>query len=355
MPKEIIKLPGLIDPHVHLCEPGAKHKEDFETGTKAAIAGGYTTILDMPNNPEPTVSLQALKKKIELGQNRIFCDVGFHFGATLDSSRYFELIKNQVFGLKIYMNHTTGPLLVDKLYQLQTIFSTWPKGKPVLVHAEGETLETAINLAKEYRQNLHICHVAQKMEIEMIKAAKENGLKVTCEVTPHHLFLTESDAKILGPFGVMRPPIATESDRQALWDNLNVIDIIASDHAPHTEDEKLLSKPTPFGVLGLETTLPLLLSAVAEGKLTLEKLVDATSTKPRQIFGISDQPETYTEVDLKESYTIDSSKLKTKCAWTPYDGKRVTGKVVKVVLRGNVVFDGDKIENDPIGKVIYPI
>jgi len=353
MSKEIVRLPGLIDAHVHLREPGATQKEDFETGTRAAIAGGYTTVLDMPNNPEPTVAPDALQKKIQLAGNRIYCDIGFHFGGTRESSQYFEEVKNEVFGLKVYMNHTTGTLLVENPQDLQDIFARWPRGKIIMVHAEGETLRTAIDLAKNNNQRLHVCHVSQKQEIEMIRDAKEKRLPVTCEVSAHHLFLTENDVSSLGSFGIMRPPLATESDRQALWDNLDVVDIIASDHAPHTKEEKTSEKP-PFGVPGLETTLPLLLTAVVDGRLTIERLVQLTSTRPREIFAVEETTDTYTEVDLRESYIIDGSKLRTKAGWTPFDGVRVTGRVVRVILRGEVVCDGESIKEYPRGKVIYP-
>jgi len=355
MSREIVRLSGLVDTHVHLREPGATQKEDFETGTKAAIVGGYTAVLDMPNNPKPeeTVTPQSLQKKISLASNRIYCDVGFHFGGIGESSQYFEKVRNEVFGLKVYMNHTTGTLLVEDPQDLQTVFSRWPRGKVIMVHAEGETLQTALDLAKRNRQRLHVCHVSQKQEIEMIRDAKEKRLPVTCEISAHHLFLTENDVPALGSFGIMRPPLATENDRQALWDNLDVVDIIASDHAPHSREEKASEKP-PFGVPGLETTLPLLLTAVADGRLTLYRLSELISLKPRLIFGLRQNPETYTEIDLKESYIIDSSKLKTKAGWTPFEGVRVTGRVIKVVLRGNVVYDGESITEDPKGRVIYP-
>lgn len=354
MRKELLRLPGLVDPHVHLREPGATQKEDFETGTRAALAGGYTTIIDMPNNPEPTTSPQALQKKITLAGNRICCDVGFYFGATAKSNQYFEEVLDKVFGLKVYMTHTTGPLLVDKEEDRRLVFAKWPRSKPILVHLEGEeTLETAINLARRFGQRLHICHVSQKREIELIKAAKERGLPLTCEVTPHHLFLTEADVKTLGPFGLMRPPLATEQDRQALWDNLDVVDIIASDHAPHTKEEKAGTDKPPFGVPGLETTLTLLLSAVADNRLSMERLVELTSKRPKEIFGLSEETETYTEIDLEKSYVIDPSNLQTKCGWTPFEGMRATGRVVRVVLRGEVVFDGENVKSPVKGKVIY--
>jgi carbamoyl-phosphate synthase/aspartate carbamoyltransferase/dihydroorotase len=153
----------------------------------------------------------------------------------------------------------------------------------------------------------------------------------------------------------MKPNLKTEMDRLALWENLKlgVIDIIVTDHAPHTREDKLSEKP-PFGVPGLETSLPLLLTAVAEEKLTLDQVVKLTSTNPRKIFGIRESVETFTEVDLKESYVIDARNLKTKCAWTPFEGKRVTGKISRVVLRGKTVYDGEQVIGEPKGNIIYP-
>lgn len=355
MPQEIVRIPSPIDAHVHLREPGATQKEDFMTGTRAAIAGGYTTVLDMPNNPKPfeTTTPENLHEKIKLAQDRIFCDVGFHFGGVSESIPYFDEIRDEVFELKVYMNHTTGPLLVENPLELQEVFSKWPRNKIIMVHAEGETLKAALDLTQRNQRRLHVCHVSQKREIEMIKDAKEEGLQITCEVSAHHLFLTKADASTLGPYGIMRPPLATEKDRLFLWANMDVIDIIASDHAPHTIAEKEGEKP-PFGVPGLETTLPLMLNAVADEKLTLERLIELVSYAPRRIFGIRPTDGTYTEVDLSKRYTIDSSQLQTKAGWTPFDGARVKGKVTKTVLRGEVVFNGEEVLEKPRGRVIYP-
>ena len=148
--QKLVRLPGLIDPHVHLREPGATQKEDFETGTKAAIVGGYTTVLDMPNNPVATISPEALQEKINLAKGRIYCDVGFHFGASSSSIKYFTEVSKKVFGLKVYMNQTTGDLLMEDDQTLEAVFSAWPKDVPVLVHAEGDTLQKAISLAKRF-------------------------------------------------------------------------------------------------------------------------------------------------------------------------------------------------------------
>ena len=351
---KIITLPGFIDVHTHLREPGATQKEDFETGTKAAIAGGYTAILDMPNNPIPTVSEQSLDQKIALTTGRIYCDVGFHFGATPTNYETFQKIKDKAFGLKVYMNYTTGDLLMEDSAALEKVFSHWIKGKPVLVHAEGDTLQKAITLAKIYNQKLHVCHVSLKKEIELIKQAKKEKLNISCEVSCHHLFLTQEDAKRLGPYGAMRPPLAAEEDRVALWGNLDIVDMIASDHAPHTKEEKETPGKVVNGVPGLETSLPLLLTAVNEGKISLEKVIELTSENPRRIFKIPPQHDTEVEVDIEEKYKIDSKNLCTKCGWTPFEGTEVVGKIKKVVLRGKVVFDQEKILG-PLGQVMLPV
>lgn len=348
----MITIPGLIDTHVHLREPGATQKEDFESGTKAAIAGGYTTILDMPNNPKPTVTAEALEEKIKLTKNRIYADVGFHFGATLESVSYFPEVQNKVFGLKVYMNHTTGTLLQEDPKVLQTIFASWPKDKVLMVHAEGPTLKTAIDLAKKNNNKLHVCHVSLAGEISLIKQAKQAGLPITCEVTCHHLFLTQEDAKRLGPYGMMRPPLG---DPDVLWKGIKdqTIDTIASDHAPHTKEEKDGPNP-PNGVPGLETTLPLLLTAVSEGKLTIDRLIELTHINPKRIFNLPEQLDTFVEIDPNFRYTLDAKRLYTKCKWTPFEGMKVVGKAKRVVLRGKVVYRNGEFLGNPRGNIIYP-
>ncbi|MBI2601007.1 dihydroorotase family protein [Candidatus Daviesbacteria bacterium] len=350
-------LPGLIDTHVHLREPGATQKEDFETGTKAAIAGGYTLILDMPNNPEPTITPDAISKKVKLATGRIYSDVGLHFGATRESSNFFKEIVDKVFALKVYMNHTTGTLLQKDPKALQIIFSSWPKEKVLMVHAEDETLKNAIKLAKKNGNKLHICHISLKEEIELIKQAKKEGVQITCEVSCHHLFLTEKERKRLGPFAIMRPPLSTKTDQDTLWEAIadGTINTIASDHAPHTREEKLNTIQPPNGVPGLETTLPLLLTAVNEGRLTIERLIELTNTNPRKIFNIPEQPDTFVEVDPNLRYTLDARHLYTKCAWTPFEGIKVTGKIKRIILRGNVVFKNGSVVKPPKGQVIYPV
>lgn len=350
---ENIKLPGLIDVHTHLREPGGIQKEDFETGTKAAIAGGYTLILDMPNNIPPTITSRDLSNKEKLAKGRIYCDVGFNFGATSSSVKYFKKIKSRVFGLKVYMNQTTGTLLVDKQTEREVIFKSWTSPLPIMTHSEGETVLEAISLAKKYKKALHICHISLD-QLKYISQARIGGLQITCEVCPHHLFLNREDQKRLGPLGVMKPQLLSKQDQEKLWDNIDKIDMISTDHAPHTLNEKYDQTSPKFGVPGLETTLPLMLNAAHKKWITVEKLVKMLSTNPRKIFKIPIQPKTYVLVDTSKTYKISSKKLYTKCAWTPFGDLEGKGEIKRVVIRGKTVFQNGVFFSKPSGLVIYP-
>ncbi|MBL7159401.1 amidohydrolase family protein [Candidatus Microgenomates bacterium] len=340
---QLTKLPGIIDAHVHLRDPGAIQKEDLYTGTCAALAGGIVALIDMPNNSFPTTSLRTLRRKERLAAKKCVCDYGFYFGASNKNWDVDQVASNKTFGLKIYMDHTTGPLLIEDLKVLENHFRFWPKEKPILVHAEDSTLAKAIGLTLIYKKWLHICHVSQASEIELIKRAKKAGGTITCEVAPHHLFLTKEDGKKLGPFVKMRPPLRTKKDQQTLWWAINndLIDYIATDHAPHTLKEKK-SDNSPYGVPGLETMLPLLLTAVTQKRLSLKKLIELTSLKPSKLLKIK-LKDCWVEVDLNKSWLIRNKNLKTKCGWSPFDGWKVKGKVIKVFIRGKKVFENGKV------------
>lgn len=347
---KLVKLPGMIDIHTHLRDPGATHKEDFYTGTASALKGGVTMILDMPNNPFPTISPQALKEKEKIAQKKAVCDYGFIFGASQkDNTHHFKKVIPKVAALKIYLDQTTGTLLVQKLALLEKIFQNWQSDKPIMVHAEENTLAKAIALAHLYKRHLHCCHISLKEEVELIKKAKEQGVKITAEVTPHHLFLTKDNQKKLGPFAFMKPPLRHQKDVDSLWQGIKkgIIDIIATDHAPHLKKEKQNKKPA-FGVPGLETALPLLLTAVKERKIPLEKVIELYHQKPKQIFKLPNQPNTYLFIDLNKKWTIKNEDLKTKCGWSPFAGWSVYGKVHQVILRGKIVYK-DGIIKVPAG------
>jgi dihydroorotase-like cyclic amidohydrolase len=230
----MITLPGLIDPHVHLREPGQSEKEDFYTGTTAALAGGFTTIIDMPNNLTPITTLQRLEDKKSLAKEKTVIDIGFHFGTLGNNLDEFTNVTGKVMGLKIYLNHTTGDFLIDKA-NMVAIFSAWPsENGPILLHAEENMISEVIDIAKQTKKRIHICHVSSENELSIIMRAKEQRIPVTCGVTPHHLFLTNDDEKYLGVFGLMKPELKTKKDVAFLWKHLKAIDIVESDHAPHT-------------------------------------------------------------------------------------------------------------------------
>ena len=312
--------PGLIDVHVHLREPGATHKEDFLTGSESAVAGGFSFIIDMPNNPVPTLTMARLNQKIRLSRKAV-CGIGFHFGTNGKNTREFVSAAKhpKVFGLKLYCNHTTGEMLFEDINLLTNVFKSWPKGKPILVHAEGLQLAATIGLAAAYNQRLHVCHISQAVEVELVKMAKKAGLAITAGVTPHHLYLPKGE--------IMKPPLGLAADQKSLWQGLKdgTIDIVESDHAPHTKEEKRGSKPA-FGVPGLETTLGLMLLGVKQKKCSLSEVKKWLYDRPRKIFKIPAQKTTIS-FDPDKPYRLREADLKTKCRWSPFTGWTLYGKV----------------------------
>jgi dihydroorotase-like cyclic amidohydrolase len=351
----LVRLPGLIDPHVHLRDPGATHKEDFTTGTRAAIAGGITLVLDMPNNPgAPVVTPEALGAKESAAGGRLLCDVGLYYGATASNAATYPEVAGQVFGLKLYLDHTTGDLKVEELEAIREVMRAWPANKPLLVHAEDRTVAMVLGVAAHVGRGVHFCHVSRKVEIEMIRDAKERGMPVTCEVAPHHLYLTEDDVPRLRGFGVMKPALRRRSDVDALWANLDAVDMIATDHAPHTLEEKQGEHPA-FGIPGLETSLPLMLTAVHEGRLSLDRLVEMMHGAPARVFNTTPQPDTYIEVDTDARWTITQEAVQSKCGWTAFEGMSVVGAVRRVVLRGTTALDDGRVTAGPgLGRVVRP-
>jgi carbamoyl-phosphate synthase / aspartate carbamoyltransferase / dihydroorotase len=338
----VITLPGLIDPHVHLREPGAAHKEDWDSGTASALAGGFTTVLAMPNTQPPIVDTQTLNLALSLAKSKARCDYAQYIGAGPENAVEASLLASKTAGLKLYLDQTYGPLRLDDMTLWMEHFAHWPRHLPIVAHSESRTMAAVILIAALYDRPVHIAHVSLREEILLIKKAKQQGVKVTCEVGPHHLFLSKEDISHLGEGrSEVRPRLASRQDQQALWDNLDVIDVFATDHAPHTLEEKDSLKPPP-GFPGLETALPLLLTAVHENRLTLNDLILRMHTNPRKIFGLPEQPDTYIEVDPDARWTISASHLHSRCGWTPFEGMQVTGCIRKVVLRGRDAFrDGE--------------
>lgn len=347
-------LPGLIDIHVHLRTPGAEHKETIESGTRAALAGGFTAILAMPNTRPPIADGQALVAVRRQLAGAARCDVGQYVAGTAGNAEEARACAPLACGLKLYMNETYGSLRIDSLASLAAHFRTWPRERPIVVHAEDVAVATAIGMAAAFGRAIHIAHVSRADEIRLIAAAKEAGLPVSCEVTPHHLFLTEADGAALGARGIMRPPLATAGDVAALWQHLAVIDCLATDHAPHTLAEKAGPAPPP-GVPGLETALPLMLTAVHERRLSLERLVELMSETPARLFGITTPSESAVEVEIGPARILPDHGYETKVDWSPFAGFEVRGMVRRTFLRGQVVWEaGRGVVAQRPGRLIPP-
>ena len=334
----LMKFPGLADVHVHLRVPGGEHKEDYRTGSAAALAGGFTTIMAMPNTNPAITTADGWQTAQRQAENESLCDVALFMGVSMSSIDNLPELGKLAPALKLYMDLTFGDLRIEGMENLERIAELWPRDKVLALHAEGESVRTGLKLAEKFHRRMHFCHISRKDEIEWIAEAKEQGLQVTCEVTPHHLFLTDADAVRLGPLGDMRPRLASQSDVDALWSHINTtIDCVASDHAPHTLAEKQASQNPPPGVPGLESTLPLLLNAAAEGRISYDRIVSLLSTNPRRIYSLPEQPDTWVEIDPEESYEFPDHELYTKCAWSPFSGTLIKGRILRVVLRGKEV------------------
>lgn len=351
----MIKLPGLIDPHVHVREPGQTHKEDWDTATQAALAGGVTMILAMPNTKPPIFDEATLNLSLEAAKTKARCDYGQYLGAGPENAAEVARLAPKAAALKMYLDSTFGELRLDDMTLWLEHFRLWPGPGPIVLHAESRSMAAALAFAQMFDQPVHIAHVSLREEILIIREAKARGVKVTCEVCPHHLFLSSPNSEEIeggqgGGRSEVRPRLATQDDVNALWQNLDVIDCFATDHAPHTLAEKDGENPPP-GFPGLETLLPLLLTSVAEGRLTINQLIEKSIINPRKIFNLPEQPETWVEVDETAEYEIRAGEMKSRCGWTPFEGWKVKGRARKVILRGREVFrDGEVLAEPGFGK-----
>ncbi|MEW6748591.1 MAG: dihydroorotase family protein [Candidatus Micrarchaeota archaeon] len=347
--KDMLVLPGLIDPHVHLREPGATYKEDFATGSRAAIAGGFTTVMDMPNNPTPTITKEALDEKRALAKKKAICDVLFHFGGTDDN---FDEIKRADPGsLKLYLGRTTGPLLLKNPSSLKKHLENFRKDRPVVLHAcdhssdeaknlktTYETMENAVALASKTGNRMHIAHASTKKEITIARKCPH----CTVEVAPHHLFLSTRDRERLGPFASVFPPLRSEQKRLMLWSALQLADCIATDHAPHTIEDK---EQGAAGFPGLETSLALMLTACRRGLLDKIWVAQRMTRNPADIFHLKGKGRLeigniadIAIVDPKKVWKVDGSQQETKCKWSPFDGMELTGKVHTTIKGGKLIY-----------------
>lgn len=365
--------PGLIDPHVHFRTPGLEHKEDWRTAAKAAIAGGYTTVFDMPNTIPPTITVQRLHDKFaiidaQLKEVDIPLRYQLFFGADKDHLNQIAPVAKEIIGIKVFMGCSTGNLVIDDEESLHAVFEIAAKNHLlVAVHAEDEhmlhesknnykgsmnydahsqirtievaccAVEKAINLTKKYGTRLYILHVSSKQELTLIKQAKNEGLPVFAETTPHHLFLDTSCYDKLKGFAVVNPPLRLAENRNELLNAIHegTIDTIGSDHAPHTISEK--SQPygsCPSGMPGIETMLPLLLNAYHAKLISLQEIISLTSTRAKHIFNLPDNNDIVL-VDLNKEKIVDEKNLKTKCGWSSFKGQMLKGWPVYTIFEGH--------------------
>jgi len=350
----VLRLPGLIDPHVHLREPGQTHKEDWDSGTCAALAGGLTMVLAMPNTKPPIFDANTLDLALDSAKRKARCDYAQFLGAGPDNAEAVAALAPKAAGLKMYLDSTFGELRLDDMSLWMPHFEKFPKDYPIVVHSESRSMAAAILFAAIYDRPVHVAHISLREEVLLIKAAKQRGIQVTCEVCPHHLFLSAGDIPAIAHDhpgrGEVRPRLATKADVQALWDNLDQIDCFATDHAPHTIAEKDGDNPPP-GFPGLETILPLLLTAVHNGRLSIDQVIEKLHTNPKRIFHLPEQPETWVEVDENDGYEIHAADLHSRCGWTPFEGWQVNGRVTRVVLRGREAYrDGQVLAESGFGR-----
>jgi dihydroorotase (multifunctional complex type) len=393
----MLTLPGLIDTHVHLRDEEKAYKEDFISGTSAAAAGGFTTVLDMPNNQPLTNSVEALKNRLEIAKRRILVNVGLYSEFPKNLAELQRISCEGAVGFKLFMGNQVGGLnieddqaLKDGLQaaeEVNMIVAIHAEDKNQIILNEQKLKQAKHNSVKDFlfahteqveiqamkrvfkasensKVQLHFCHVTSKQGLETIKETKKTGKKITCEVTPNHLMLTYADVALHGMKAIMLPPLRDRSHQEALMTGVNqgAIDTIGSDHAPHTIEEKSASSvwEVKAGVPGLETTLPLMLTMVKKKWLTFQRLVALLAEKPAEIYGLTNKGKLeqgkdadITVIDYNRQWRITASKFKTKAKFSLFDKWDVVGKPTKTFVNGNLVMDEDEIIATPgSGRVI---
>ncbi len=364
-------LPGVIDSHVHFREPGGEDREDLESGSRAAVLGGVTCTFDMPNTNPPTITAMALADKVSRARNRMYCDFAFYPGATTDNIQDLAVLERMegACGIKVFMGSSTGNLLVDDPALLRSLLlqssrrvafhcedearlnarKTLLRDGDPASHSEWRDADAAITatrqllgLARETGRRVHILHVSTGEEMRLIA---ENRDIATAEVTPHHLLLAAPSAyERLGSRAQMNPPLRDEFMQAALWDALaqGIADTIGSDHAPHMLEDKAKPYPaSPSGMPGVQTLVPLMLDAVNEGRLSLQRFIDLTSGGPARVYGIAGKGRIaagydadLTIVDMNAQREISDAWIASRCGWTPYAGRAVTGWPIATLVRG---------------------
>ncbi|MEH3102673.1 MAG: dihydroorotase [Sphingomonas phyllosphaerae] len=382
-------LPGVIDTQVHFREPGLVHKEDLATGSEAAVMGGVVAVFEMPNTKPNTDSAEAIEDKLTRAKGRMWCDHAFYVGATNHNARDLAELERLpgTAGVKIFMGASTGDLLVSEDARLAEVLASGhrrvaihaededrmnaragervegdPSSHPVWRDDESALLATTriLRLARAARRRIHVLHVTTPAELELLGQNKDIA---TCEVTPQHLTLAGEEAyPRIGTLAQMNPPIRSGAHRDGLWHWLNqgVPDVIGSDHAPHTLEEKNKPYPaSPSGMPGVQTLLPLLLDHAAHGRLSLQRVIELTSAGAQRIFGLTGKGRIaagydadFTIVDLKKRWTIEERWLRSRAGWSPFTGMELTGKPIGTIVRGQVAMWEDQLGDAPQGAPI---
>jgi dihydroorotase len=382
---ENLLLPGVIDPQVHFREPGKEYKEDLGSGSRAAVKGGVTSFLEMPNTDPSTSNQSALDDKLRRAADKCVANYGFFIGATPDNLDEINRA-SPACGIKIFMGASTGSLLVDKAEDLERIFANG--SRLIAVHAEDEArirarreqfkgrsdvavhsdirdnqsallaTELALGLSKKYRRRLHILHLSTREEVELLR--RDKPAWVTAEVIPNHLLLNVNDYARLGALVQMNPPIRRPEDNAALWAGLHdgAIDFIATDHAPHTLEEKRKPYPqSPAGMPGVETSLPLMLTEMQAGRCTLAEIQKWMCHGPAEAYGIRNKGKILegwdadlTLVDMVHTRPVRNEEMFTKVRWSPFNGRELTGWPIYTIVGGQVVFDRGKIRDGVHGR-----
>ena len=373
-------LPGIIDTQVHFREPGSTDAEDLESGSRAAVLGGVTSLFEMPNTNPPTANLIEFEKKLKAAKNRMHSNYAFYFGATPDNTDQLKQLKNVegCCGVKLFAGSSTGNLLVDKESDIEKVISS--SDRIVSIHSEDEDIiklrkkfikqgnvhshpewrnvecamsstRRVVKIAERYNKKIHVLHVTTKEEVDFLAMHKKN---VTFETTPQHLTLFAPDCyDKLGTYAQMNPPLRSKEHYDRLWAAIknNVVDVLGSDHAPHLKSNKDKEYPnTPSGMPGVQTIFPIMIDHVNNGKLTLTQLVNLMCENPCRIFGIKNKgfiKEGYdadlTIVDMSKKVTIKNEMMASKCGWTPFHNHKITGFPVGTIVNGNLVMEDGKI------------
>ncbi len=371
-------LPGVVDSQVHFREPGLEHKEDLETGSRAAVLGGVTAVFEMPNTNPLTTSEATLADKVRRGSGRMHCDFAFWVGGTRDNARDVGELERLpgAAGIKVFMGSSTGDLLVEDDEGVASILRN--TRRRAAFHSEDEfrlrerlgeriegdpsshpvwrdeiaalrCTERLVRIARQTRARIHVLHISTAEEILFLEQHKDVA---TCEATPHHLTLSAEDYPRLGTLIQMNPPVRASRHRDGVWHGIaqGIVDVLGSDHAPHTLAEKAKPYPaSPSGMTGVQTLVPIMLDHVNAGRLTLQRFVDLSSHGPQRIFGMARKGRIaagydadFTIVDMKRRETITNAQAGSKAGWTPYHGKEVTGWPVGTVVRGRrIMWDGE--------------